>query len=192
MWSVLTVLQTLPFWQSLKPFWPHGELLQSFHISEDGYHSVATAIGSLDAGADDNLAWAAQAVTGGAIWTFGLFFFGECGGDRMVGLCRDHAAPVEAENDRDPQMHAAGAGGNFLREDSPMLLKAYIACDIVVALTVRQPAGFAVFRWLMQTSRRSIRLLSVQAGVLIYMRRIQERMDKGGLRHDSGWRTAFP
>jgi hypothetical protein len=28
------------------------------------------------AGADDNLAWAAQAVTGGAIWTFGLFFFG--------------------------------------------------------------------------------------------------------------------
>ena len=23
-WAVLTVLQTLPFWQTLKPFWPPG------------------------------------------------------------------------------------------------------------------------------------------------------------------------
>ena len=23
-WAVLTVLQTLPFWQTLKPFWPQG------------------------------------------------------------------------------------------------------------------------------------------------------------------------
>ena len=26
-WAVLTLLQTLPFWQALKPFWPQGRTL---------------------------------------------------------------------------------------------------------------------------------------------------------------------
>ena len=32
----------------------------------------------MHAGSDDSLAWAAQAVTGGGIWAFGLFFLGGC------------------------------------------------------------------------------------------------------------------
>ena len=38
----------------------------------------------------------------------------------------------------------AGAGGNLRREDSPLLLKAYVVCDILVAGTVwLSPSGVA-------------------------------------------------
>ena len=50
---------------------------------------------------------------------------------------------MKATSDR-VHLHVAGAGGNFQREDSPVLLKAYIACNVVVAVTVRQQAGCAV------------------------------------------------
>ncbi|KAK9909283.1 hypothetical protein WJX75_000006 [Coccomyxa subellipsoidea] len=76
-WILLTILQTLPIWQKLQPFWP-----------EDAAEKISLA---------------AQAVTGAAIWTFSFYWF--------------------------------GTGGNFWRDDSPLLLKAYVACNVVVAIT---------------------------------------------------------
>ena len=69
-WAVLTVLQTLPFWQTLNPFWPQGRACLVFLMkSTQGLHVIHCVLFCMHcvmhAGSDDSLAWAAQAVTGG-------------------------------------------------------------------------------------------------------------------------------
>ncbi len=89
----------------------------------------------------------------------------------------------------------AGAGGNLRREDSPLLLKAYVACDILVAGTVllsppgMAPLGriFSIFKGGASASlKHQPARIILQAGTLIYLRRIREQMEKGSLLSQTG------
>lgn len=85
------------------------------------------------ADAAKKISLAAQAVTGAAIWTFSFYWFGE---STFCWYVRPPCTPLSFGHSHTTHYRFAGTGGNFWRDDSPLLLKAYVACNVVVAITV--------------------------------------------------------
>ena len=87
----------------------------------------------------------------------------------------------------DEQCHSAGTGGNFRRDDSTLLLKAYILCNVFVAITVMLNDLLLIMletsflKLFCQSESILYAFMIMQASVLLYFRKLEEHIGKGAI-----------